>query len=608
MANDADRLFNRMVVGVSAFMLLYMVFRFKIDGDLYRAVGPLIIAAGGALAWLIRRSGRRQPSFVFYVWVVWLALTHQAYLRTGMANPTTHGYVVLMLLGGWLLGMRQAVYLGIASSLVMLVMALTMSYELWTPPPAGSPLGYWMALSVVWGTGLMVLSWIVSAHRQQSEHLVLLNQSLRESIAAQEAQNTALHASEKRFNTIIDASPIPMAISRITDGCFLEVNPAWVRALGWTSQETVGKTSIDIGFWLSAADRERWITSFSEVGRSLGYQLQYRNRAGEIRSAQMFAEAIEFNGERQVLVMFVDDTERKRVDAQLHELNAALEHRVEERTAELAKSNLELSAAMETLQRTQEELLHAEKLSSLGKLVAGVAHELNTPLGNALTAVTAVHDMTAEFSRELEAGTVKRSQLNQFVAQVIDGSDLTTRSLRRAAELLSSFKQVAIDQASERRRGFDLAAMISELVDTLRPTLKGSPWEIQLAIPADIHMESYPGPLDQILINLIMNATIHAFAGRSEGKVIISATRLPDEWVELVCADDGVGIAPEHLGRVFDPFFTSRLGQGGSGLGLAIAHRLTTQVLGGQVRVESVLNEGTRFVLRLPLVAPAHIA
>ena len=597
-------LFRNLVIGVSVLMTVYLLIRLQLDGNLLSATGPAAIVFGGAVAWQVRRQGHLRAAYIIYVWAIWLALTYQAWLRTGMANPALHGYVVIMLLGGWLLGMWHAYMIGVASSVAMLLFALAMTYGDWTPPPQGPPIGYWLALVAVWGTGLLMLRWIVSAHWGQVGEIEKLNQRLSEIIASAEQNNRDLRVSEQRFSTIVAASPVPIAISRIADGCYLDVNPAWQRQTGWTREEAVGTTSVALGYWQVATDRQAWIEQLTRDGRTVEREVRACMKNGTVRDLLVSAEMIDYGRERAVLTTIVDVTERKRIEAELQRLNDVLEVRVAERTAALAKSNDELSTAMATLQRAQDELIHAEKLSSLGRLVAGVAHEMNTPIGNALTAASSLHDFAGDFRRRLETATLKRSQLNEFVCAVTDGADLTVRSLRRAADLLTSFKQVAIDQASERRRRFDLAVVVGEVIDTLRPTLKGLPWEIRSEISAGIVMESYPGPLDQILINLIMNATIHAFAGREHGTVRVVARRYGTDQVELVCEDDGVGIQPDALGRIFDPFFTSRLGQGGSGLGLSITHRLATQLLGGQVHVDSTPGKGSRFILRLPLVAP----
>jgi signal transduction histidine kinase len=282
---------------------------------------------------------------------------------------------------------------------------------------------------------------------------------------------------------------------------------------------------------------------------------------------------------------------------QIKMLNEQLEIRVEKRTAELTN-------ALETLHRAQDELVQSEKLASLGQLVAGVAHELNTPIGNALMTTTAMGAATQQFALELRDGSIKRSTLDRFVEQIEEGATLAERSLHRASDLVRSFKQVAVDQTSERLRAFDLAHTIAEVIDTLRPNLRGLPWILEVDVPKGIVMDSYPGPLGQITINLVMNALLHAFEGRTQGCIKITVVAKGDEDVTLVFADDGVGIAPEHLSRVFDPFFTTKLGQGGSGLGLSIVHRLVTQVLGGTLRVESQLGQGARFTLQLPLTSP----
>jgi signal transduction histidine kinase len=267
---------------------------------------------------------------------------------------------------------------------------------------------------------------------------------------------------------------------------------------------------------------------------------------------------------------------------------------VQERTAEL-------SLALATLERAKTELVQSEKLASLGQLVAGVAHELNTPLGNALTSTSTIRDLSERFALQLKSGALKKSELEAFIAQCVEGAHLAERSMHRASALVQSFKQVAIDQSSERKRPFDLDAAVSEVVDTLRPNLKHQPWKIVVDIPKDLRMDSYPGPLGQIVMNLVMNAALHAFEGREEGTITLGGQDNGDGTLTLTCFDNGQGISTENQGRVFDPFFTTKLGQGGSGLGLSIVHRIATQILQGQISVTSEVGVGTCFSLRLPL-------
>jgi C4-dicarboxylate-specific signal transduction histidine kinase len=287
----------------------------------------------------------------------------------------------------------------------------------------------------------------------------------------------------------------------------------------------------------------------------------------------------------------------------VQQLNLLLEHRVELRTIDLERANRELSEAMETLKLAQGELVRSETLASLGNLVGGVAHELNTPIGNGVMAVSTLHDQVRAFRREMANG-LRRSTLEAFVERVERGSEIAVRNLQRANELIASFKQVAVDQTSAQRRRFKLSEVIDEILMTLQPTLKRTPFRIERQIPDDLVLESYPGPLGQVLTNLLTNALTHGFEGRTYGLIRVSAERHGDEQLMLRVADDGAGIQPDLFPRIFDPFVTSKLGRGGSGLGLHIVWNTVTVVLGGSITVDSTPDHGTEFRIILPLVAP----
>lgn len=279
-------------------------------------------------------------------------------------------------------------------------------------------------------------------------------------------------------------------------------------------------------------------------------------------------------------------------------LNATLEQQVRKRTEEL-------QGALERLQRSQDELIRSEKMAALGGMMAGLAHELNTPIGNAVAVASTLGEMAGNFDRQVRAGEgLKKSSLLGFCDAAVNGSAVLLRNLDRAHELLRNFKQLAVDQTGERRRVFDLAATISEVMSSMAPAFKHRPVDIVVDIPAGIELDSYPGALGQILINLINNTLLHAFDGRAHGRVEIAAQREGEGWVVLSVADDGVGIAPENLARIFEPFFTTKLGQGGSGLGLSIIYNIVTGLLGGELSCTSVPGEGARFLVRIPLKAP----
>lgn len=291
------------------------------------------------------------------------------------------------------------------------------------------------------------------------------------------------------------------------------------------------------------------------------------------------------------------ELERVIAEEDLQRLAETLENRVAERTRELESANAALSQAME-------QLVQREKLASLGSLVAGVAHELNTPIGNALTVSTALNDIHRAFAVELTSGSMKRSALDRFVAENIEATALIERNLKRAAELIHHFKQVAVDQASVRRRQFDLSVLVEDVLSTLSPLLRRSPHRVQVDIPTGLLLESYPGPLEQVLTNLIENSLIHAFVPGQPGVIHLSATAAAGR-LRLRYADDGQGIPEAMRHRVFDPFFTTRLGQGGSGLGLYLVYNLVHGRLGGSIQLAEGDGPGACFIMDVPMVAPA---
>lgn len=290
-----------------------------------------------------------------------------------------------------------------------------------------------------------------------------------------------------------------------------------------------------------------------------------------------------------------DITDRKRGEKML-----------EDRSEALHKAYSELAVVLENLQNTQDELVRIEKLAGLGSMVAGIAHELNTPIGNSLMVASHFVETTEKITEAIKTG-LKRSMLDEYLANSRSAGDVLVRNLHKAAELISSFKQVAVDQTSSQRRDFDLADMIAEVVATLSPTLRNTPYRIECAVPAGMRLDSYPGPLGQVVTNLINNAIAHGFDGRSHGCIRIDAEMAGDDQVVLRFSDDGKGIASEILPRIFDPFFTTKLGQGGSGLGLNIVHNMVFGILGGRISAESTPGTGACFTVELARRAPVQV-
>ncbi|MES2299198.1 MAG: two-component regulator propeller domain-containing protein [Pseudomonadota bacterium] len=261
--------------------------------------------------------------------------------------------------------------------------------------------------------------------------------------------------------------------------------------------------------------------------------------------------------------------------------------------------------AYRQLKDTQQQLVAQEKLAALGSLVAGVAHELNTPIGNSLLMAGALQEKTELVTTKFNDMSIRRSDLGAYIAESQEAAALIMRSLKSAADLVNSFKQVAVDQASAQRRVFNLETASHEVIATMMNQVRKGGHTLDVEVPSDIEMDSFPGPYGQVVINFINNALLHAFDG-SGGHMNLIARRLPGERVQIEFHDDGCGIPPEFLPRIFDPFFTTKLGQGGSGLGLNITYNIVTSLLGGHIRVESRVGAGTSFILDLPLTASAQ--
>jgi len=270
----------------------------------------------------------------------------------------------------------------------------------------------------------------------------------------------------------------------------------------------------------------------------------------------------------------------------------ALEQQVRERTQDLTNT-------LDQLRATQDELVRQEKLASLGGLVAGIAHEINTPLGICVTATSHVQDELRRWRAWMDAGTLDANRIKSMLDALDVAMRLLESNTRRGADLVRSFKQVAVDQSSGQRRPFDLARYLDEIVMSLKPKLAHAPCSVQIDCPSGIRMTSYPGALSQVVTNLILNALLHAFEGRSQGLIRIQG-KADGEDVVLTVSDDGVGMAEADLKRYFDPFFTTKRGSGGTGLGAHIVFNQVTNVLGGTIRVTSSPGAGTQVQIRLP--------
>ena len=260
-----------------------------------------------------------------------------------------------------------------------------------------------------------------------------------------------------------------------------------------------------------------------------------------------------------------------------------------------------LEESLHTLQLAQNQLVQSEKMAALGGLVAGVAHEVNTPLGIGVTAASHLEQETHKLTTQYEQEQMTRSSLERYLQTTAQSAAMILANLRRAAELIQSFKQISIDQSSEKKRRFHLKSTLDNILISLQPELKKSQCSVITQCSVTLTLTSYPGALVQIVTNLIMNSLFHAFEpDDSRAKIYLEAAP-HDDTLHFTYRDNGKGIAPEDLAHIFEPFYTTKRGQGGSGLGLYIAYNLTTQQLQGSITCESAPGEGTVFQLRLPL-------
>ena len=316
------------------------------------------------------------------------------------------------------------------------------------------------------------------------------------------------------------------------------------------------------------------------------------------------------SGAYNTMLLQLESSEAARKEGERHvlQLNETLEQRVHERTTALEKANAELSDMLQRNAHIQAELVRSEKLAALGRLMAGLAHELNTPLGNALTVSSAMREATARMSQKVRDAALKRSELERFNTYCMEVCELIERNLTRTSSLIRSVKQAAVDQTAERRRTFDLRETLEEVVVTVGHLTRHRPLRLHLNLAFGLTMDSFPGAIGQVATNLFTNVLDHAFGPEEPGDIWIECQAFGEDSVRIEVRDNGRGIEPENLGRIFDPFFTTRLGKGGSGLGLYIVHNAVTGPLAGRIDVQSERGKGTVFVATLPRTAPRPTA
>jgi PAS domain S-box-containing protein len=357
--------------------------------------------------------------------------------------------------------------------------------------------------------------------------------------------------------------------------------------------DAIGHTTTDLMSRYGARKTDENDRRVLEAGRGLGfYEEEYLDSSGNLRQWLVNKlPLLDADGEiENIVTVALDIGERKRGELEMRKAKDAAE------------------AALRNLRETQNSLIEAEKLAALGRLVAGVAHEVNNPVGISLTVASSLERKTALFAGEVARGDLRRSRLNEFLETSRDASSQLVANLNRAAELIQSFKQVAADRNYSDQRSFDLGDLTEQVVMSLRPGLRKHHLTLNVDCQPNLTMNSYPGPYGQVLTNLFLNAVAHAFPDGRPGAVDIQVRESGKDNVEIIFADDGCGMSLDVRRRAFDPFFTTRRDQGGTGLGLHIVYSIVTNRLGGRLDLDSQPGRGTRIQIILPRIAPLEQA
>ena len=520
---------------------------------------------------------------------LWLSTSTSMVAFSGVHSANMLIYPFLIVFTGWIMGRRWLAGVTVATLLLVAGLILAEFLGLHRPTPRPDV----MAVSGILIGSLIAISFLTavaygSLTRERDRAVTLSREmALRNQIVAQR---------ENDMKLIIENVPAGIA-SFDTEFRVRFANTRYASLFDLSPEQIVGK---HVSEYVAAEALESLMPRWKQClgGISVNYRRTNRDSlTGKSRVVDVkLVPEFEQGRVTGVFGLLIDVTDQVAAENQVRELNDTLERRVEERSAALERT-------METLRHSQEELARSEARATLSTLVASVSHELGTPIGNSVMAASTLGDHARSFEALIDAGQIKRSDLNRITGALRDGTELLRRNLERAQDLLKNFRQVAADQASEQRRSFDLATATREIIDTLAPSLKRHPHRIVLDIPAGITLDSLPGPFGQVIINLINNAYLHAFDGRSDGLLTIAA-EVRGRDVLIRVADNGCGISPENLKKLFQPFFSTKIGEGGTGLGMSIVENLVRKTLGGSITVHSDVGTGTRFELRLPLVAP----
>ena len=441
------------------------------------------------------------------------------------------------------------------------------------------------------GGAILWLSDSATVVRDESGEVVRYEGTVRD-ITDQKRAEDAIAEGRRLLQQVIDTVP---AVINVKDKQlrYLLMNRYMAGIFGIEPADAIGRTTTDLMSRYGAQKTDDNDKRVLAAGRELGfYEEEYRDSSGNMRQWLVNKlPLLDADGEiESIVTVALDIGERKRGELEMRKAKDAAE------------------AALRNLRETQNSLIEAEKLAALGRLVAGVAHEVNNPVGISLTVASSLERKTALFAAEVARGDLRRSSLHEFLETSRDASSQLVANLNRAAELITSFKQVAADRNYSDQRTFDLGDLTEQVVMSLRPGLRKHNLTLSVDCQPNLTMNSYPGPYGQVLTNLFLNAVAHAFPDGKPGAVDIQVRESGTDNVEIVFSDNGCGMSLDVRRRAFDPFFTTRRDRGGTGLGLHIVYNIVTNRLGGRLDLDSEPGGGTRIQIILPRVAPLELA
>jgi len=441
------------------------------------------------------------------------------------------------------------------------------------------------------GGGVLWLSDSATVVRDDNGEVLRYEGTVRD-ITDQKRAEDAIAEGRRLLQLVIDTVP---AVINVKDRNlhYVLMNRYMAGIFGVEPAEAIGRTTTELMLRYGSQKTDENDQRVLKTKNGFGfYEEEYLDSLGNLRHWLVNKmPLLDAEGEiEHIVTVALDIGERKRGEQEMRKARDAAE------------------TALRNLRETQASLIEAEKLAALGRLVAGVAHEVNNPVGISLTVASALERKTGVFAAEVARGELRRSSLNDFLQTSRDASSQLVANLNRAAELIQSFKQVAADRNYSDQRTFDLADLTEQVVMSLRPGLRKRNLTLTVDCQPNLMMNSYPGPYGQVLTNLFLNSVAHAFPDSRPGTIDIQVRESGKDNVEIIFSDDGCGMSLDVRRRAFDPFFTTRRDQGGTGLGLHIVYSIVTNRLGGRLDLDSEPGSGTRIQIILPRVAPLELA